>query len=150
MILDRPLMVKVYGTPAPKGSLRPVGRGPHRALIEDNPASEPWRALIARAGRAWHLSEPLDGPLAATITVTLARPQTVTIKARPWPSKQSPGHGDIDKLARLILDGLQDAKVYGNDAQVVELTIVKAYPDTPNVPNILDRPGAVIRLDPII
>lgn len=153
MILVGQLMVKVYGRPAPKGSLRVVGRGKYRNVIEDNPATEAWRALVARAGRAWYtagkLTEPIEGPVVAYLTITLDRPGTVTATSRPWPTKRSPGHGDVDKLARAILDGLQDAKVYDDDAQVVELIARKAYPDTPGMRDVLDRPGAVIRLYPV-
>jgi len=150
MTEPRQIAVKVYGRPAPKGSLRVVGRGPNRNVIEDNPDTEAWRALVARAGRAWYraglLDAPIVDPVALFVTVTLERPTTVSQRSRPWPHKRSPGHGDADKLARTILDGLQDAKVYADDAQVVELTIVKAYPDTPGVRDRLDRPGAWIRL----
>lgn len=142
-------MVLVYGRPAPKGSLRVVGRGKHRNVIEDNPNVDAWRALIARAGRAWKLDEPIDGPLIAEMTITLDRPTTVTPGSRPWPSKRSPGHGDIDKLARAVLDGLQDAGVFTDDAQVVELIARKVYPDTPGIADVLKRPGAAIRLYPI-
>lgn len=155
MILDKPLMVKVYGRPAPKGSLRVVGRGPHAQVIEDNANTTAWRAMIKRAGRAWYsagkLTEPIDGPVAVDCTITLDRPLSVTATSRPWPSKRSPGHGDVDKLARLILDGLEDAGVYADDAQVVELTARKVYPDTPGIPpeDRLDRPGAVIHVYPV-
>lgn len=146
-------MVKVYGRPAPKGSLRIVGRGAKAHVIEDNAATAAWREVIRRAGRAWYragkITDPITGPLICEVTITLDRPESVTPGSRPYPSKQSPGHGDVDKLARLILDGLEDAEVYGNDAQVVELTARKVYPDTPHALDALDRPGAVIRLYPV-
>jgi crossover junction endodeoxyribonuclease RusA len=147
MRLDRTLMVKVHGRPAPKGSLRPVGKN-RRILKDDNPNTEQWRRHIAAAGRAWRLSEPLDGPLGLEVTITLARPASIKPSRRPWPHLRSPGHGDIDKLARTILDGLQDAGVFHDDAQVCELVARKGYPDT-DTPDLLDRPGAVITIYPI-
>ena len=152
MILDAPLMVKVYGRPAPKGSLRVVGRGERAHVIEDNANTTAWRDLIRRAGRAWYtagkLNEPIDGPVAVECTITLDRPESVTPTSRPWPSKKSPGHGDMDNLARLILDGLEDAAVYGNDAQVVDGR-PEGVPRHPHALDALDRPGAIVRLYPV-
>jgi Holliday junction resolvase RusA-like endonuclease len=145
MILTRQLVVKVYGTPAPQGSLRPVGKT-KRLLINDNPRTDAWRAMICKAGRAFKLDEPIDGPVIVEVTTTLTRPTTITPAKRPWPSQQSPFHGDVDKLGRVILDGLQDAGVVHNDAQVVQLITTKVYPDTPHADDTLERPGAVIRI----
>lgn len=147
MLLDRQLAIKVYGRPAPKGSLRSVGQG---RMVDDNPATSAWRKQIIRAGHAWQLPEPLDGPLILEATITLERPATVKPKKRPWPHIRSPGHGDIDKLARTILDGLQDAQVLTDDAQIVQLVITKVYPDTPGAVDQLHRPGATIRILPAI
>jgi Holliday junction resolvase RusA-like endonuclease len=147
VILDRQLVVKIHGKPAPKGSLRSYGQG---RIVEDNPNTTAWRALIAKAGRAWHLEEPIDGPVIVEVTTTLQRPTTIKPQKRPWPSCQSPGHGDVDKLARTILDGLQDAHVFHNDAQVVQLITRKVYPDTPGAEycDALEGPGAIIRIYP--
>lgn len=148
MKLTRHVVFAVYGIPAPKGSLRYVGKG-HKPL-EDNPNTPTWLAVVAHhAHKATRdLAEPITEPVVVDITVTLARPATVKPLDRPWPSKQSAGHGDVDKLARCILDALQQAQVLLNDALVVELTVRKTYPDTPGVPDRLDRPGAVVRILP--
>jgi Holliday junction resolvase RusA-like endonuclease len=152
MKLTRPLAFKVYGTPAPQGSLRTIGNGKARRLINDNPKTGPWRERVAKGGRALmahhHYPEPIDGPITVTVTTTLQRPVSIKPHKRWWPYLQSPGHGDVDKLARTVLDALVDARVIANDAQVVELVAVKAYRDTPTAPDRLHRPGAVIRIYP--
>ena len=70
------------------------------------------------------------GPVSVELTVTLDRPATVTPAARRWPWKSSPNHGDVDKLARAVMDGLAEGLAYANDAQVCELHVRKVYPDT--------------------
>jgi Holliday junction resolvase RusA-like endonuclease len=140
--------IRLYGLPAPKGSLRCVGRRGRRAhvLIEDNKNTKPWRDKVAYAGRRLRITEPWTGPIGVEVTVTVPRPATVRREGRPWPVTRS--SYDVDKLARVILDGLQDAQVFRDDSQIVELTIRKAYPDTDDCPDRLDNPGACIRLYP--
>lgn len=139
--------VKVHGDPAPKGSLRCVGgKGGRHQLIENNDRTKPWRALVKQAGQALNLPGPLSGPVGVEVTFTVAFPQSMKPGARLWPWKRSNGvGGDTDKLIRTLLDGLEDAGVLADDAQVCEVRGVKAYPHTP-VPDVLDRPGAVIRV----
>jgi hypothetical protein len=122
-----------------------------------------WRAAVCRAGLVYlaHVHkgsalppQPHQGPVLVIATFTIARPATVPLNARPWPFTKSPGHGDVDKLSRALLDGLADAGVYSNDAQVVGLHAWKRYPDSPEVEWIdrrdhLDRPGVVWRLVPL-
>lgn len=142
--------VTVYGQPAPKGSLKCIGRGGHHQLVEDNARTKPWRELVKTAGLelAKHNGHRLEGALALMVTFTLERPASVTPAKRTWPHKRSKGSGDVDKLARTLLDGLEDANVFHDDAQVCSLLTVKCYPDS-GIPDGLDRPGAVIRLYPM-
>lgn len=156
--LTRDYAVRVYGSPAPKGSLKCIGaRGKKRhVLIEDNVRTKPWRELIERAGRALPVSG-LEGPIGVEVTLTIERPKshygtgrnaTVLKDSSPlWPISHQAG--DTDKLGRTVLDGLQDAELFTDDCLVVELTGRKVYPDTPGAPDRLQRPGAVIRIYPI-
>ena len=138
--------VKIYGAPAPKGSLKCVGRGNRHQLVEDNQRGKPWRELVKAGGQALGLVSPLTGPIGIECTFTVELPASVKPAKRLWPWKKSAGiGGDVDKLARLVLDGLEDAAVLGNDAQVVDLHAVKAYPHTP-IADVLDQPGAVLRV----
>ena len=156
--LTRDYAVRVYGSPAPKGSLKCIGaRGKQRhVLIEDNTNTKPWRELVEKAGRALPVSG-LEGPVGVEVTLTLPRPKshygtgrnaTVLKPTSPlWPISHQAG--DTDKLGRTVLDGLQDAELFADDCLVVELTARKCYPTTPGAVDRLDRPGAVIRIYPI-
>jgi len=136
--------VKVYGTPAPKGSMKCVGgRGRHQ-LVNDNANTKPWQERVAEAAKVlvatYPDDMPLDGPVGVQVTTTLHRPKSVT---RPWPYVV--GTGDTDKHYRAVLDGLADGGVLKNDVQVVQLAGGKAYPDSPGNDQ-LERPGAFIRI----
>ncbi len=75
--LTRDYAVRVYGLPAPKGSLKCIGaRGKQRhVLIEDNTNIKPWRELVEKAGRALPVSG-LEGPVGVEVTLTLPRPKS--------------------------------------------------------------------------
>jgi len=156
--LTREYAVRVFGSPAPKGSLKCIGaRGKIRhVLIEDSTNTKPWRELIEKAGRALPVTG-LAGPVGLEVTLTLPRPKShygtgrnaAVLKASSplWPVSHQAG--DTDKLSRTVLDGLQDAGLFVDDCLVVELLARKTYPDTPGAADRLDRPGAVIRIYPI-
>lgn len=142
--------IKVYGAPAPKGSMKCVGgRGRHQ-LVNTNPATTPWQDSLAAAVVKLGIAEPIDAPVGVQVTFTVDRPRSVSVKSRPWPSKTARtsdgGGGDVDKLARCVLDGLEQGGVIRNDAQVVQLSAVKAFPDSPGAVDVLDRSGVFIRI----
>jgi Holliday junction resolvase RusA-like endonuclease len=147
--------VKITGTPAPKGSLKCVGKNGHHQLIEDDRTGvgKSWRQLVTLGGKKL-LAEAGDqlkqGPVSVDVIFTVRRPDGVSPAQRGWPWKRgtaSKGTGaDVDKLARMVLDGLTDSHLIGDDAQVVELAARKCYPDTLDCPDALPQPGAVIRI----
>lgn len=140
------MKLTVDGVPAPKGSLLPVTRGGRTVLVEDNKKTDPWRKRIARAGEiALERYGAFLGPVAVGLSFTLPRPKSVKLEQREWPHVH--GAGDIDKLSRLVLDGLEDSELYSNDSQVVHLTATKCYPDTPGAVDRLPRPGVIIRIE---
>jgi len=145
--------VKVNGTPEPQGSMTCKARHVTKPNLQptNGPDLKKWRARVEKAGRALEL-RTLVGPLYVVATHTLLRPASIPLRVRAWPMVV--GSKDVDKLGRALLDGLADAGVYGNDAQVCGLMTWKRYPDSPSVPWIdrrdhLDRPGVVIRIYPI-
>jgi Holliday junction resolvase RusA-like endonuclease len=135
--------VWIPGHARTKGSLAAKG-----GYVQDTPQSKRWRALMAEVVRKDLLTRfgpitlkslssafvklPYAGPVAVEIDVWL--PVADVIKA---------GAGDVDKLARNVLDAIAaDAKnavmnggVIANDNQVIDLSIRKwrAAP-TPDLP----------------
>lgn len=131
----------VYGTPAPQGSKRHVGRG---IMVESSAKVAPWReavkwaALSKLTGR-----EPMAGPLHVTCDFFLLKPRSAPKKVHAWPAKRP----DLDKLLRSTFDALSDAGVWLDDAQVVRCTASKSY--ALEGLESLSRPGAVIRVRPL-
>jgi Holliday junction resolvase RusA-like endonuclease len=145
--------ITVYGTPAPMGSKRFVGhaKSGRGIMIESSAAVKPWReAVRSEAQNVMTMGGtsvptlPLAGAVRVRMVFTLPRPAAA--KKREYPHTKP----DLSKLVRATEDALTDAGVWEDDARVVELTAVKAYPITPHVPGteILDRVGAVITIEP--
>ena len=128
----------VLGIPAPQGSKQAFVRGKRAVLVEMSKALPRWRAAVTEAARAEHDGPPLDGPLAVWITFYLPRPKSVPARRRPYPTVTP----DLDKLARAVLDGITDARLWTDDARVVDLTITKRYQDPP----VACAPGAVVHI----
>lgn len=155
MIEDETVIV-VRGAPIPKGSLRCVGRGGRHQIIEDNPRTEGWRQHVADAASSAPIRADLHQPIGVEITSTISRPR-YHIGARGLraaaPAMPAMGRtGDVDKLARLVLDALQDSGMLDDDAQVVEVTSRKTYPSTEGerwTPDALPYPGVVVRVYPM-
>ena len=109
----------VPGTPVPQGSKQGyVVKG--RALIVDDNAKvlKPWRKLVTlTAKKAFGASPRIEGAVALTASFRFVKPRTVDrefMTVKP----------DADKLLRALLDGITDAGVWRDDAQVI-----RAYPE---------------------
>lgn len=154
---------KVYGLPKPKGSMV-CRRDPNHKLREMVKNAE-WRKSVLEIAQAT-VKERADErqPIRTQMVFTLPRPvshygtgrnaRILKPSAPEWPSTH--GTGDKDKLERLVLDALESAGVLVNDAQVVIGPVLKAYPYTGDRDglkglwaDVLDRPGAVVRLWPV-
>jgi len=117
------LHITVTGQATTKGSMRAHRRGEKTIVIEDTKNSKAWRSQVAWTARnEWGAREPMVGPLSVFVAIELEKPKS-NRHARPV----TRGSGDVDKLARNILDALQDARVYVDDAQVVNLVIGKSW-----------------------
>lgn len=161
MTLTTELVISIPGHPAPKGSMKCVGRGGRHQLVEDNKRTKEWRTTIALwVKRRWPEDQHADPkqPLGAEITFTLPRPKAhyrtganahlLRDAAPEHPVSHSAG--DVDKLLRLALDALQDTDVLPDDCAVVEVTTRKSYPaHDEDAYDVLTYPGVVIRLYPV-
>lgn len=105
----------VPGRPKTKGSLTVVNG--HRGIASDTPASKRWRQLMAYAA-AGQIKAPLEGPVCVVAVFHLPVHPT---SGHAWAGRV----GDLDKLARNLLDALTDAGVYGDDVQVTRLLVDK-------------------------
>ena len=123
----------VYGTPAPQGSKRAFVAGGRAVVVDDNkPKLRSWRQDVRKAAldAGPQMSrEPVD----VSVTFFLARPKGHygTGRNAGVVRGSAPRHPavkpDLDKLLRSTLDGLKEAGVYHDDAQVVIVAGVKEY-----------------------
>jgi len=140
--------LRVPGTPKPKGSMKCIGRSGkvrHQLTEDAGPELKTWRDRVTNTARQVHTTAEPREPVLIDVTFVLPRPQTHRaqrngrtelagpIRPRyattPATSRRT---GDIDKLARLILDALTDAGLLTDDAQVTDLTTRKTYVGDPN------------------
>jgi Holliday junction resolvase RusA-like endonuclease len=106
--------------------------GPRPVVVAANKeALNAWRRRVTVTAASllqFRSGWPKESPVEVRLLFEEARGSTVT---RPRPSSRK--GGDIDKLARAILDALQNAGVYVDDAQVVDLHAHTYYSPTPGV-----------------
>jgi Holliday junction resolvase RusA-like endonuclease len=135
----------VYGLPGPQGSKSFKGmRGGKAVMIESSAKVKPWREAVCWQGRqAMGTLGPLCGPLRASLTFTLPKPQRAPKTRHTWPMKKP----DLDKLVRSTFDGMTAAGVWNDDAQAVELTTAKRYPGEGE--GALTSPGVRISIEGI-
>lgn len=149
------LAFTIFGDPVPKGSLKCVGRAGQHRIVEDNPRTRSWRRTIAEGVEGVGTAD-VHQPVGVEITSTLPRPAHhfgvtgIRSNAPIWPTNLRTG--DVDKLARLVLDALVDSGLLVDDAQVVEVVSRKSFPKpeaTPYLPDVLDCPGVIVRVYPM-
>lgn len=105
----------VRGVPGPKGS-RNVGR--HGGTYEQSKIAVQWTKDVAEACRVQGLPK-LDPPYEVSISFAMPTPDKATYA---WPVR-----GDLDKLERATLDGLQQGGVITEDKHVVALASDKQF-----------------------
>lgn len=128
----------VIGEPGPQGS---KSQDRHGRMFEACKKVKPWREAVAWAARAAMGDRPpLTGPLRCEMIFTLPKPASAPKRRQTWPDRKP----DIDKLARSTGDALTTARVWEDDARVVELVAAKRYPG--EGADALPHIGAVIRV----
>lgn len=137
------LSFEVPGQPRTKGSLQARARRCHctkdcpgylgATQLRDSVASKRWRALCAyQAQQAMAVTPGEDWPVAGSVAVVaLFGLRAADIEAQ--------GAGDVDKLARNLLDAMQDAELYANDSQVHPLYVDKFAIEPDQQPTTLVR-----------
>lgn len=164
-MITKPAAFRVYGEPAPKGSLAgrclthpkigQIVRLPQRvAISEDANRGRPWRRAIEKAAPI-HITERPDKYQPLMVTCLFAITRTPAAEGRLYPSTRSAQGvgGDTDKMVRLVLDALESCGVLLDDAQVTRFGETgKVYADDPEW---LYRggqrgiPGLYCRVEPI-
>jgi crossover junction endodeoxyribonuclease RusA len=125
----------VYGTPAPQGSKRHIGRG---ILMESSKKCKPWREAVHWA--AIESKVRVEGPVEVVMVFTLAKPRSAPKRRRTWPDRRP----DLDKLSRSTLDALVSAGAIEDDGRVIAIRAAKTFPG--EYPEALDVPGVRIRI----
>jgi Holliday junction resolvase RusA-like endonuclease len=149
------MTITVFGVPRPQGSKRFVGLSTagKGIMVESCKETKNWREAVKYAALAavdhprMYNGGPFSGPVRVTMVFTLPRPKSA--KKGAVPSKKP----DLSKLVRATEDALTDAGVWEDDARVVILEAAKFYPGDQHPGrdlqcHVLDRPGAVIVIDP--
>lgn len=136
----------ITGTPAPQGSKVAFSRkGSNKVVMleQTRKTLDPWRAAVTlQARRQYARPAPLDVPLSVGMVFLMARPKSVR---RPYPSVTP----DLSKLVRAVEDALTDAKVWRDDALVVQYhELAKIYAAAGEEPGvrISIRPLAAVSL----
>jgi Holliday junction resolvase RusA-like endonuclease len=116
----REFTLRVKGLPGPKGSRN---RNAHGGTYDQSKRAAQWQQDVALQVRSEMirrgLNAPLQPPYAVTIFFCLPKPKQ--------PSFDWPVVGDLDKLERATLDGLQQGKLLADDKHVVESHTTKAF-----------------------
>lgn len=124
--IDMGLQFEVIGDPMPQGSKRAfLPRGSTRpVIVDDNKAPlKTWRTTIREA--ATEAMGPgalpyFPGDVAVRMTFRLVRPASVT---RKYPGVKP----DLDKLLRAAFDAMTEARVWVDDARVIQCNSSKVY-----------------------
>lgn len=164
-MITRPAAFRVYGEPAPKGSLAgrclthpKLGQVCKKlakvVLTEQVERGRYWRKQVEKAA-AERITEQAGEhqPIKATFVFAVTRTHAARDRAYPATRSAQGVGGDMDKMVRLVLDALESCGVLKDDAQVVRWgETCKVYADAAEW---TDRggpsgmPGAYIRVEPV-
>ena len=119
--MSEPCVFFAAGHPATKGSTRSFMAKGRMVTKGANPRTKAWQGVVAHAaheaGAVRH-----EGPVEVSVAFVFARPKGhygakgLKPSAPAYPTTRA--QGDVDKLLRAVLDGL-DGVCFGDDSQVV-------------------------------
>lgn len=133
-----PAQFGVYGRPRTKGSLNVycMKNATHKVRVEEETKdSSLWRARVAKAAQN-HMMATTGGlwnvDHAVSVRALFVFPRQESVNGGVVPSHDTPWPtditiGDVDKLARNILDAMEDAHLYRNDRLVAQLLVEKTW-----------------------
>ena len=118
----------VHGTPVPQGSKRvvPTPKGARAIDVNRGPLLA-WRQCVIAEALEWLVQDghaTLTGPVGVRATFLLPPPRSLPKRDTGQWTQRRP---DLDKLIRAVLDALTIARMFGDDAQVARLEVVKRY-----------------------
>jgi Holliday junction resolvase RusA-like endonuclease len=116
----------VLGEPVPQGSSRAfyVPKLNRAVITNANPRTRIWRSSVSDAARSARGDAlPLEG-VGVEVLVEFYLPRPASAPKRVTVPAKKP---DVDKLLRAILDGITDAGVWRDDAQVVRVVATKVF-----------------------
>jgi len=129
------MMVTVYGTPQPAGSKKAFKHAQTGRIVvmDDAKRSRPWKQEIVATVRQDLGNTFFSGPVQMHLTFYVGRPKghygtgrnadTIRKGAPLYPTVKP----DLTKLVRAVEDALTVARVWVDDAQVVQQTAKKLY-----------------------
>lgn len=121
------LEFSVIGLPKPQARPKFARRG--TAVMTFSPKTD-WFQLVYCAALQRRAQRVMQGPLKMSITLVLPYPKSLSAKKRRE-TKHVSVRPDLDNYAKAILDALNNASVWNDDAQVSDLSIKKIYGDIP-------------------
>jgi Holliday junction resolvase RusA-like endonuclease len=134
------VILRVYGTPASKGSGRAILRGGKALYLsggskQQQRQQEGWDVAVRDAVRTARAAGPVPmlphGPVRVVVTFLLGRPKahyyTNRGELRPTAPKLCMAGRDLDKMVRATLDPLEAAGLIESDAHVCQIMASKEY-----------------------
>lgn len=121
------MLIRVYGTPVPQGSMKAFVRGGRAQITSANNNLKPWREAIKSAVDDVFATKgqyTYEGPVEVKINFWLPKPKS-TPKKVIYPAKKP----DLDKLIRGVFDALTEASVWKDDSLVVCVYARKLFAD---------------------
>jgi crossover junction endodeoxyribonuclease RusA len=122
----------VPGTPQPGGSKRAFVVNGRAVVTEDAKRNRPWRNEVASRATDAHRGDPLEGPLALSVTFSMPRPKghygtgRNAAALKPNAPRWHTSRPDRTKLLRALEDALTGI-LWRDDAQVVAGEVRKLY-----------------------
>lgn len=113
----------------PKGQPRPRGfkNKSGQVRVYDPGTAEGWKSAIAAAATSVLPAEPLTCPIRLELIFYLKRPARLCKKSiNPTPTWAT-SKPDIDNLEKAVLDALTTIRMWSDDAQVVDVSMLKVY-----------------------